>query len=204
MPAVEIEVLAAPSVNQAMAHNGLAFLHRLVIQVIDTDDAVPDATVQIHLLDSDGTLVSRPFERDLHTLEPAVPVVLDAPKVALNPQYLAQIDEEIAAEIIVTVSSGAMTLGQSHTPIRILAARQWLLEDRAPVRSLELLASFVQPNHPAVTPIVAETAQLLERRTRSGSLAVQHAEPSRIDAVVEAAFDTIRDRYIFYANPPAS
>ena len=70
--------------------------------------------------------------------------------------------------------------------------------------SLELLAAFVQPNHPALPPLISEAAQILAAVTGSGSLAVSHATPERIDEIVGAVFTAVHDREIFYAQPPAS
>ena len=70
--------------------------------------------------------------------------------------------------------------------------------------SLELLASFVQPNHPAVGPVVARAAAILADRTRSGSLQVTYVDPERIDAIVDAVFTAVHERDVYYAEPPAS
>ncbi len=88
--------------------------------------------------------------------------------------------------------------------MRVLAARQWTVDPAAPVLSLELLATFVQPNHPAVGRLVGRAAQLLEERTRSGSLAVTEATAERRDAVVEAVCDAVVEAGVHYAEPPAS
>ena len=77
--------------------------------------------------------------------------------------------------------------------MRVLAARQWLREPTAAVLSLELLAAFVQPNHPAVARVLGEVATALEKATRSGSLAVSHVSPERIDAIVAAVCQVLLD-----------
>ena len=86
----------------------------------------------------------------------------------------------------------------------MLAARQWSLDPAAPVLSLELLASFVQPNHPAVGPIVARAAAILADRTKSGSLQVTYVDPERLDAIVDAVFTAVHELDVYYAEPPAS
>ena len=70
--------------------------------------------------------------------------------------------------------------------------------------SLELLASFVQPNHPAVGPVVARAAAILADRTKSGSLQVTYVDPERIDAIVDAVFTAVHELDVYYAEPPAS
>ncbi|MEP6651004.1 MAG: DUF4011 domain-containing protein [Lapillicoccus sp.] len=86
----------------------------------------------------------------------------------------------------------------------MLAARQWSLDPAAPVLSLELLASFVQPNHPAVGPVVSRAAAILADRTKSGSLQITYVDPERVDAIVDAVFSAVHELDIYYAEPPAS
>ena len=73
-----------------------------------------------------------------------------------------------------------------------------------PLLSLELLAAFVQPNHPSVLPVVAEAATLLEKKTGRASLQITDVDAERIDAIVEAVFTAVHDRAVSYAQPPAS
>jgi hypothetical protein len=131
-------------------------------------------------------------------------VRLDNPDITLDPAAIASLDEETGADLIVEATSAGQTFVTSTTPMRVLAARQWLVDPDAPVLSLELLAAFVQPNHPALGPLVARAAAYLEAETTSGSLAVDHVLPGRIDAIVEAVCAAVHASGIYYAQPPAS
>ncbi len=207
-----VEVVATPIVNYAMAHGGVAFLHRVVITFPDDAGPADGVVVGAEVRDAEGVVISRPWQHHLDSVRTDVPLVIDNPGVRLDPQHMADLEEETAAEIVVTVTVGPPSDGGdggdpvtvSHTPIRVLAARQWAIDPAAPVLSLELLASFVQPNHPAVAPVVARAARHLADHTRSGSLAVAHVDPERIDAIVEAVFLAVHDLEIYYAAPPAS
>lgn len=203
---VEIEVLAAPAVNFAMAHNNLRFIDRVVV-VSSQPEPLDDVVLTIQLRDAAGVVITRPWTQH-GSIQGSGRWVLDAPDVHLDPHYLAEVEEETAAEIIVSVDVGGETsegeLARLYTPIRIMAARQWHIDQYAPLLSVEVLASFVQPNHPAIAPVVAATAAHLAKQTGSGSLAVQDQKPERIDAIVEAAFQVVHDLGIFYSSPPAS
>ncbi len=196
-----VEVLAAPVVNHAMAHNGLPFLHRLVVS-----SAVPlaDVLLTARVVDVFGAVLSRPWQHPVERVEAGQPLVVDQPALRLDPGYLSAVEEETGAEIVVEVTVAGEPVGSTAHPIRVQAARQWTLDPAAPVLSLELLAAFVQPNHPALPPLVSEAAQILETVTGSGSLAVSHATGERIDEIVGAVFTAVHDREIFYAQPPAS
>lgn len=202
MPAdVTIEVLAAPVVNHAMAHNGLPFLHRISVAATEP---LSEVMVTARVVDAFGSVISRPWQHPSERLEATSPLVVDHPSVRLDPAYLGGVEEETGAEIVVEVTAGGVEVATTVHPIRVLAARQWTLDPQAPVLSLEMLAAFVQPNHPALSSLVSESAQILDTVTGSGSLAVSHVDAERIDQIVGAVFTAVHDREIFYAQPPAS
>src|SRR3954467_414223 len=67
-----------------------------------------------------------------------------------------------------------------------------------------MLAAYVMPNHPAITALVGEAADLLEQRTGSGALVGYSATPERVDEVVQAIAEVMRRRGIRYSEPPVS
>ena len=192
-----VEVLAAPVVNHAMAHNGLPFLHRLVVS---SPAPLADVLITARVVDAFGTVLSRPWQHPVERVEAGHPLVVDQPALRLDPAYLSGVEEETGAEIVVEVTVAGEPAGGTTHPIRVQAARQWTLDPAAPVLSLELLAAFVQPNHPALPALISEAAQILATVTGSGSLAVSHATPERIDEIVGAVFTAVHDREIFYAS----
>ena len=202
-----LEVVAAPIVSYAMAHGGIGFLHRIVLTLPtgsgDHGDA-EDLVVRVEVRDADRVVLTRPWQHHVDSLRAGVPLVLDNPAVRLDAGHLAELEEETTAEIVVSVSASGREVATTHTPVRVLAARQWSLDPDAPVLSLELLASFVQPNHPAVGPLVGRAAALLAERTRSGSLQVAHVAPERVDAIVDAVFGAVHELDVYYAEPPPS
>ncbi|MGY5885930.1 DUF3320 domain-containing protein [Modestobacter lacusdianchii] len=81
------------------------------------------------------------------------------------------------------------------------ATDRWL---PAPLPSaLEVLAAHVQPQHPAVTALVAEAAALLEEGTESSRMAGYTDGAERVDEIVEALTWAVRRREIRYSEPPA-
>ncbi|MEO9151467.1 MAG: DUF4011 domain-containing protein, partial [Lapillicoccus sp.] len=209
-PVLSVEALTSPLVNYAMAHCGLAFLHRIVIVASPGTAALEDVVVSAAVVDPHGIVLTRPWGQHLDSVRADVPLVIDNPGVRLDPGAVAALEEETTAEVVVTVTIGAGGVPGAgaevvtHTPVRVLAARQWTIEPAAPVLSLELLATFVQPNHPAVAPVVARAAALLAQRTGSGSLQSTDVSPERRDAIVEAVFDAVFELEIHYVEPPAS
>ena len=58
---------------------------------------------------------------------------LDNPDITLDPAAIASLDEETGADLIVEATRAGQTFVTSTTPMRVLAARQWLVDPDAPV-----------------------------------------------------------------------
>ncbi|WP_324273495.1 DUF4011 domain-containing protein [Blastococcus brunescens] len=67
-----------------------------------------------------------------------------------------------------------------------------------------MLAAHVLPNHPAVTAVVSEAADLLEERTGRGSIQGYADGPERVDEIVSAIAAVLQRRGIRYSEPPVS
>lgn len=204
-PLTHLEVVTAPLVNHAMAHNGIRVVRQItLVSSPDLDGGHTDVVLTARLVDAHSTVLTRPWQHHVDRLDAGGRVRLDNPDITLDPAAIASLDEETGADLIVEATRAGQTFVTSTTPMRVLAARQWLVDPDAPVLSLELLAAFVQPNHPALGPLVARAAAYLEAETTSGSLAVDHVLPGRIDAIVEAVCAAVHASGIYYAQPPAS
>jgi hypothetical protein len=205
-PSTHLEVVTGPLVNHAMAHNGIRVVRRITLVAAESPaPALSDVVITARLVDAHGTVLTRPWQHHVDRLESGSLIRLDTPDLALDPAAIASIEEETGADLVVEATAEAgQALVTSRTPLRVLAARQWLVDPDSPVLSLELLAAFVQPNHAALGPIVARAAAYLDAETTSGSLAVDHVLPGRIDAIVEAVCAAVHEAGIYYAQPPAS
>jgi len=94
-------------------------------------------------------------------------------------------------------------VAEQETPVTVLAGNQW--RANPPQLSLELLASFVQPNSPAIAPLLVEASDRLQQTTGNPALdGYQQGSRERVDAIVEAIYESMRARDIRYAEPPAS
>ena len=188
-----------------MAHGGIAFLHRIVVTVPAAAPDVDDLVVAAEVVDAQGDVLTRPWQHHVDSLRSGIPLVVDHPAIRLDARYLAELEEETTAEVVVTVTAAGRELGRAYTPVRVLAARQWSLDPSAPVLSLELLASFVQPNHPAVGPRRRPgRARSSPTARRAAASRCTYVDPERIDAIVDAVFTAVHELDVYYAEPPAS
>ena len=201
---VDIEVVTAPIVNYAMAHGGIAFLHRIVVTVPPTVAGVDDLVIHAEVVDAQGDVLTRPWQHHVDSLRSGIPLVVDHPAIRLDARYLAELEEETTAEVVVTVTAAGRELGRAYTPVRVLAARQWSLDPAAPVLSLELLASFVQPNHPAVGPVVARPPRSSPTGRRAAASRSPTSTPSASTRSSTRCSRRSDELDVYYAEPPAS
>ena len=195
-PALLVE--ASSVLSYAMAHNRIPVVHK--ITVVNPGIAIRAATLRMVLVDATGPVGASQVL--LIDLEDDQPTVLTNVAFSIDPAGMLQIEEQRPAVFEVTLESDGIVLARSRTDMRLLAAQQWLAVPT--VLSLELLAAFVMPNHPAVTALISEAADLLQQSTGSPSMQGYQAGPQRVDQIVESIYQAMQNRLIRYANPPAS
>ncbi len=205
--AVRIELVANPTLNHALTHNGLPVIHRITLHN-DAPTPLEGLTVAVEIRDTFGTVINRPWQTHLD-LAAGAGTTVERPSLHFDPGVLATVEEEMKGEVTVRVTAADGAVVAVHRVITILAARQWQISKDAQLLSLELLAAFVQPNHPAVAATVAEAAARLSDPhlhgdRAEGALATRDAPPERIDAIVDAVVEAVHARQIHYAPPPAS
>ncbi|MEP6651003.1 MAG: hypothetical protein ABJA74_14020 [Lapillicoccus sp.] len=110
-----VEVVAAPIVNYAMAHGGIAFLHRVVVTVPPTAPDADDLVVHAEVVGAHGDVLTRPWQHHVDSLRAGIPLVVDHPAIRLDARHLADLEEETTAEVVVTVTTDGRELA-AHTP----------------------------------------------------------------------------------------
>ncbi|MDK3256547.1 DUF4011 domain-containing protein [Blastococcus capsensis] len=195
--AVSIELTATPVLSYALAHNRLPVVSRLALTA---DRPLRGATVRLSVRDAEGS-IAQPVEL-LADIDAGRTTVLTGIGLVMDPAAMLHVEEQRPGVVDVEVELDAELLGEATTPVQVLAANQWLATP-LPL-ALEMLAAHVLPNHPAVTGLVAEAAELLEQRTGSGAMVGYAATAERVDEVVHALADALRRRGVRHSEPPAS
>ncbi|WP_448627778.1 DUF4011 domain-containing protein [Geodermatophilus sp. URMC 64] len=194
---VSVEITSTPVLSYALAHNRVPVVNRLALT---STAQVRGATVRLSVRDPEGPIgtaveLTADLDEGRTTVLPDVALTLD-------PAAMLQVDSQRPGLIDVEVAAGEQVLGHASTPVRVLAAQQWLA---TPVPlALEMLAAHVQPNHPAVTGLVEEAAAILDRDTGSDLVDGYDGGPERVDAIVAALGEAIRGHGIRFSEPPAS
>ncbi|HYX93551.1 MAG TPA: DUF4011 domain-containing protein [Geodermatophilus sp.] len=197
-PAVAIQATSTPVLSYALAHNRVPVVSRLAFT--NHGGAVQGATVRLGVRDAEGP-IGTPVEL-LVDLDAGHTTVLNDVGLAMDPAAMLQIEEQRPGSIEIDLLVDGEDVGGTAVPVQVLAANQWLA---APVPlALEMLAAHVLPNHPSVTTLIGEAADLLEARTGSGSVQGYQSGPERVDEIVAALTEAMQRRAIRYTEPPAS
>src|SRR3712207_2851565 len=197
-PAVAIQATSTPVLSYALAHNRVPVVSRLAFT--NHGAAVHGATVRLGVRDAEGPIGS-PVEL-LVDLDAGQTTVLSDVGLVMDPAAMLQIEEQRPGSIEIDLLVDGEDVGGTAVPVQVLAANQWLA---TPVPlALEMLAAHVLPNHPSVTTLIGEAADLLEARTGSGSVQGYQSGPERVDEIVAALTEAMHRRAIRYTEPPAS
>src|SRR5829696_7009853 len=196
--AVSIEITSTPVLSYALAHNRVPVVSRLALN--NFGGPVRGATVRLGVRDAAGP-IARPVEL-LADLDEGRTTVLADLGLVMDPAAMLHVEEQRPGVIDVEVESDGELLGEGSRVVQVLAAQQWLATP-LPL-ALEMLAAHVMPNHPAITALVAEAADILEQRTGRGSIDGYAEGPERVDEIVAAIAETMHRRGIRYSEPPVS
>src|SRR5436305_5549440 len=194
---VSIEITSTPVLSYALAHNRIPVVPRLALM---SDVTVRGATVRLGVRDAEGP-IARSIEL-LADIDEGRTTVLTDVGLVMDPAAMLHVDEQRPGVIDVEVEVDGEIVGETGRSVQVLAANQWLATP-LPL-ALEMLAAHVMPNHPAVTALVSEAADLLEETTGSGALVGYAATPERVDEVVRAIAEAMHARGIRYSEPPLS
>ncbi len=196
-----VEVDAASQVCYAMSHNRVPVVRGLKVRN-ETAGSAKQLTVRVH---SEWAIGDRPPTKD-------VTVVVDAPapggaiemnmaQVKLDDVAVAKLEEAVPANLIFDLSDDAGNTQRTDFPFRVFARNQWL---RDPAFA-EIIAAFVQPNHPTVNEVLDDARKILRDAGHDDGLSgYQAARRGQHHKIAEAIFLALQRRITGYINPPAS
>lgn len=195
-----IEVAALPDLSYAHALSAIP-----VVRAVRVDYRGPElrgASVEIEAICGLGPLGDPKIV--IADLDGRTPSVLRGVDLTLDPSRMLSVENPMNGSIRVSLRDAAgVVVAQHESPVSVLAGNQWRA---VPLQlGLELLAAFVQPNSPAIARLLVEASERLDQTTGNPALdAYQQGSRERVDAIVEAIYESIRARDLRYAEPLAS
>ncbi|GAB3359042.1 DUF3320 domain-containing protein [Modestobacter lapidis] len=193
-----MELTTTPVLSSALAHAGVPVVSRLALGSSGGD--LRAALVRLTVADAEGP-IGAPVER-LVDLTAGRTTVLGDVGLTLDPAAMLQVPERRPGWVRVEVEVDGRLRAQRRVPVHVLPAGQWLATP-LPL-ALEMLAAHVQPQHPAVTELLAEAAEVLEGGTGSAQMDGYQVGPERVDDIVDALAAVVHRRGIRYGEAPAS
>jgi len=191
---------AVTELSYAMAHARI-----VPVQEVRVSYAGPElrgASLEIEAATASGSLGAPKVV--ILDLAPGLKTLAALDLLSLDPAPMLQVDTEQPGFITLTLRAADGTVIADHRhPVTVLAANQWIA--RPLHLGLELLASFAQPQATALTPVLQRASDLLGQLSgRTEFDGYQSDNPARVDAMVAAIWDAVRELDIRYAEPPAS
>ncbi|MFF5792422.1 DUF4011 domain-containing protein [Paeniglutamicibacter sp. NPDC012692] len=206
-PPASGRVLSGRSILVDIAHSGKityasAHTHARIIERVVLDNHGEEALqVLVTAVVMSGNLaVSAVAERRMEL--PTGKTTLHDLDVALDPAAFALIDSRRPGKLIVRVAENAKLLAEKSADVDLLPASHW--PGAGSQATAELLAAFVQPQHPRLAELLSEAGDLFSMRAGGENADVRLGGAERVDQSVEALFEVLCTRGIRLGNPPAN
>lgn len=183
-------------INYAMQQNDIPVIHAVHINN-GSEESLRDLKLRI---------ISEPYfaelwEQGIALVERRSIYNISSVELSLSPAYLSELTEGVRGQLRCEVWQGEEKLAEQVEKISLQTRNEWGGLNSLP----EMIAAFVTPNHPAVSEILRDAADLLGQWTGDSSLSgYQLGDPKRVYLMVAAVYEAIRMKGISYINPPAS
>ena len=193
---IHLDIDLLPAVNYALQQNGIH-----VIQSITIENHSEKPLEQIDLRITSSPEFSLPYTRHIECVNAKGSLCLRDVPLLLDAEFLAGLTDQISAQLHVSLTYEETVMCSENVEVKVLSFDEWQGYTLYP----EILASFVTPNHPEVTRIIAKAACFLGEWTGDPSLdAYQSKDPNRVLAQAAAVYAALQSENIIYAVPPAS
>jgi len=192
-----IEIDHLPFVNYALMHNDVPLIRRIRIEY-EGEETLQNLQLNITFTPD----FAKPLSLDLPLLKRSDRYEWTSIEIQLDPKLLSQIMEAETGDVNITlVSEDQHVIGVKDIRVNILPFNHW----PGPLVLPEIIAAFVEPNHPVVIRLMEDTVEILKERNQSiGLSGYQNGGGERIRQVVSALYTAISRKNIAYACPPPS
>lgn len=182
------------NVNYAMVLNNYKVFKNFVVMSMSSV-VVPNINVRIS-----GDMIET-SSYDIVELQPGHSVSIENVSLMPTMSKLMALTEAIQTSFEITISIEGKVVHRESLGLLLLPFDQWHGDNIMP----ELLASFVTPNHPCITPIIKRASDKLKMLSGDRSIDdYQSMDYERILQQVSALYQTLLEEQILYATVPAS
>ncbi len=183
-------------ITYATAFNGKSVIRSLLVQST-TGRIATNVTIEI-TIEALGQALSQPWIAQIGTLGSDA-VQFENLNLDFSSDLLFQQKDTVPAELKLAVKEDGNSITETLWNIELHSPNTWLWSED----SQEILAAFVQPNHPAIRSVLDEAVRILQSKGEptllSGYQALSHVRP-----MVTAIYEAMVAQQLTYSNPPAS
>lgn len=192
---IKIKIEYLNPVNYTLFHNHIPVCESCKLTNL-TENALSDV-----VLSCDGEYFTHTESMHIPGLGAGQSVIIKDFDIIPDIGKLAQLTERINTQFTLKVTAEGESIYEKNYPIDLLPHDFWTGSSILP----QTLTSFVTPNHPAISALILQTAEILKRNTGSSSLTeYQSGNPNEVRNQVAAAFAAIHKQGIVYRAMPAS
>ena len=184
-------------ITYATAFNGKSIIRALGIRSMSSKTAL-NVTIEV-TIQSLGKSLSHPWTAQVGTLDNK-PIRFENLSLDFYSELLFQQTETVPAELKVRLlEEGEQPLCEVIWSLDFFSPSTWLLTDS----TKEILAAFVQPNHPVLRGVLDEAVSILGKETKISALP-GYQLPQLVRPMVQSIYQALVNRKITYSDPPAS
>ena len=185
------------SITYATAFNGKSIIRSLVIQST-SEKIFTNVTIEVSI-HSLGHALSQTWKSTIGTLAGAA-VGYEDLSLDFYSDLLFQQSETVPAELkIRVVEEDTNVLAEAMWNMDFYSPDSWLWNES----SREILAAYVQPNHPVLRAVLDDAVSILQKQGEVVALS-GYQVPRHVRPMVSAIYQAVVNRQITYSNPPAS
>ena len=210
MGGVKVKILVARAfLNHALVHNQIALVEE--IGVSNVGETRADVELHLEVL-VDGVVFGH-VASEKFNLDNGLATKISGRELPLrlSPRKMLSVEWNDPGEIRARIVWNGKIIAEDSLPTTVLSSRQWVMatalvngEDDGEVfdpLSMEMLSAFVQPQHPAIKDLIADSYPSLKALGQTGFSGYQVGNPAGVDAQVRAIVETMRKKSVVYHNP---
>ncbi len=193
-----VAVKTLPFVSYALQHAGIGVVAEIKIHNASHEPS-QNLMIDIHLSPGD---YGEAWSSNIPSLAPGETWSRQNIRLPLHRDRLRSVAESEHAALHISVSDRHERLWVKTDEIEVLPYNHWLFLPEF----MQLLAAYVQPNDPAIHPVIEAAAKRQQADSGSSSFpGYQTDDPDKVVAMLNAIHQTLADEInIDYINPPPS
>ncbi|GEM_PF-2629668 len=169
---IAVDFIFSPVINYSLYHNLVPVIRKLQIHNLSDKDLI-NLIVSLSFEPEFGV----PLNLEIAMLQAGELYQVKNFDLKLSAKYLSELTERVSGMITMVIKNEDHLLYQNHYNIDVLAFDQWQGISNVP----EIISTFITPNNPYISKIIARASEILNRWTGSPSLdEYQSRNPDRV------------------------